>query len=256
MKKTREKKKLKLNLLFKEKHKSPRRVTSFRIKMSSFSVFIPRVFTNIGEKRISNVFHDQNIGQVSKVDLVRRTNDKGESFNMAFVHFEYLYKTTHAEQFRKDVENPELKAKLEYEAPWFWLVLPYEEKEKPVQEQQSYYPQDQHNYYPQDQQNFFMGYGTMMMTPQGPMWYPMQAAPNQMVQPPNQMVPPQVAYGNRPNRHRSHPKKRINVPKKDETPKEKEEGTLDYGNWKPPIKKRRPISPAMPPPIKEDGETD
>ena len=240
--------------------------------MSSFSVFIPRVFINIGEKRISNVFHQQNIGEVSKVDLVRRTNDKGESFNMAFVHFECLYKTTYAEQFRKDVENPELKAKFEYEAPWFWLVLPFEEKEKPVQEQQSYYPQDQQSYYPQDQQsyypqdqqNFFMGYGTMMMTTQGPMWYPMQVAPNQMVQPPNQMVqppnqmvPPQVAYGNRPNRHRSHPKKRINVPKKDETPKEKEEGTLDYGKWQLPIKKkRRPTSPVMPPPNKEEGETD
>lgn len=216
--------------------------------MSSFSVFIPRVFANIGEKRIANVFYQNDIGQVSRVDLVRRTNEKGETFNMAFVHFEYLYKTTSAENFRKDVENPEVKAKLVYEDPWFWLVLPFEEKEKPVQE---FYPPEQ-QFSPQVAQNYFMGYGTMMMTPQGPMWYPMQT-------PATQMVPPQVAYGNRPSRQRPHPKKRINVPKKDDLPVE--EGTLDYGKWQVPKKKnkvlqKRPTTPEMPPPRKEDGEED
>lgn len=178
--------------------------------MSSFSVFIPRVFPNIGEKRIANVFYQKDIGEVSKVDLVRRTNEKGESFNMAFVHFEYLFETISAKQFKEDVENPEVKAKLVYEYLWFWLVLPFEEKEKPVQE---FYPQQQQQFTPQAAQNYFMGYGTMMMTPQGPMWYPMQA-------PATQMVPPQVAYGNRPDLHlvyqRPHPKKRINVPKKED----------------------------------------
>ena len=174
--------------------------------MYSYSVFIPRVFANIGEKRIANVFYQNDIGEVSKVDLIRRTNDKGESFNMAFVHFEYLFETTSAKQFKEDVENPEVKAKLVYEDPWFWLVLPFEEKEKPVQQQQQFFPQDQ--------QNYFMGYGTMMMTPQGPMWYPMQAPMQAPMQSP--IVPPQVAYGNRPSRQRPHQKKRINVPTKKE----------------------------------------
>ena len=252
MKKTRGKKKLKLNSRLKEKYKLTLRVSNFHNIMSSFSVFIPRVFTNIGEKRISNVFHQQNIGQVSKVDLVRRTNDKGESFNMAFVHFEYLYETTQAEQFRKDVEEEDVKAKLEYEAPWFWLVLPFEEKEKPVQQQQEFYPQQQQEFYPQPDQNYFMGYGSMMMTPQGPMWYPMQAPPMQappMQAPPSLMVPPQVAYGNRPSRQHSHPKKRINVPKKNDTTMV-EEGVLDYGKLQVPKKKKvRQVN-------KEEGETD
>jgi hypothetical protein len=222
--------------------------------MSSFSVFIPRVFANIGEKRIANVFYQNDIGEVSKVDLVRRTNDKGDSFNMAFVHFEYLFETTSAKQFKEDVENPEVKAKLVYEDPWFWLVLPFEEKEKPVQEKpvQEFYPQQQ--FTPEAAQNYFMGYGTMMMTPQGPMWYPMQA-------PPTQMVPPQVAYGNRPSRQRPHPKKRINVPKKEEVlaAQKQEEGTVNYGKWQVPKKKnkvlqKRPTTPEMRPPSKEDGE--
>jgi hypothetical protein len=225
--------------------------------MSSFSVFIPRVFANIGEKRIANVFYQQDIGEVSKVDLVRRTNDKGEKYNMAFVHFEYLFQTSSAKIFKEDVENPEVKAKLVYEAPWFWLVLPFEEKEKPVQqEQQEFYPPPT----PQYQQNYIMGYGTMMMTPQGPMWYPMQAP----MQAP--MVPPQVAYGNRPSRQRPHQKKRINVPSKKEVEEYQQstttskEGPLDYGDWHPPKKNKfslkRPTTPEMPPPNKEDGEED
>ena len=220
--------------------------------MSSFSVFIPRVFANIGEKRIANVFYQNDIGEVSKVDLVRRNNDKGESFNMAFVHFEYLFETTSAKQFKEDVENPEVKAKLVYEDPWFWLVLPFEEKEKPVQQQQQFYPQDQ--------QNYFMGYGTMMMTPQGPMWYPMQAPMQAPMQSP--MVPPQVAYGNRPSRQRPHPKKRINVPKKEEVlaAQKQEEEVVNYGKIQVPKKRnrtvqKRPSTPEMPPP-KEDGEED
>jgi hypothetical protein len=219
--------------------------------MSSFSVFIPRVFANIGEKRIANVFYQNDIGEVSKVDLVRRNNDKGESFNMAFVHFEYLFETTSAKQFKEDVQNPEVKAKLVYEDPWFWLVLPFEEKEKPVQQQQQFYPQDQ--------QNYFMGYGTMMMTPQGPMWYPMQAPMQAPMQSP--MVPPQVAYGNRPSRQRPHPKKRINVPKKEEVlaAQKQEEEVVNYGKWQVPKKKnkvlqKRPSTPEMRPPRKEDGE--
>jgi len=223
--------------------------------MSSFSVFIPRVFANIGEKRIANVFYQKDIGEVSKVDLVRRTNEKGEKYNMAFVHFEYLFQTTSAKNFREDVENPEVKAKLVYEDPWFWLVLPFEEKEKPVQQ-----PHAEQQFFPQDQQNYFMGYGTMMMTPQGPMWYPMQA-PMQ-----SPMVPPHVAYGNRPSRQRPHQKKRINVPSKKEVEEYQEstktckEGPLDYGDWQPPKKNRlrlkRPTTPEMPPPNKEDGEED
>jgi len=218
--------------------------------MSSFSVFIPRVFANIGEKRIANVFYNKDIGEVSKVDLVSRTNDKGDKYNMAFVHFEYLFETTAAKEFKNDVQNPEVKAKLTYEDPWFWLVLPFEEKEKPVQQ---LYPPQQEQFTPQ---NYFMGYGTMMMTPQGPMWYPMQA-PMQ-----SPMVPPQVAYGNRPSRQRPHPKKRINVPKKEEVmaAQKQEEEVVNYGKIQVPKKRnravqKRPSTPEMPPP-KEDGEED
>ena len=182
---------------------------------TQFSVFIPRVFSNIREERISMVFRDQNIGETSKIDLIKKTNAKGDRYNMAFVHFDSLFDTDAARSFKQDVEDPEFKTKLVYEDPWFWLVLPFEEK-KPVEQHQQPMVQPHLNYYapvyqPQQQQfqPYSMGHGMMMMTSNGPMWVP--DIPAEQLQ----LVPPQVAYGNR-KAGRGHPRKRINVPKKAE----------------------------------------
>ena len=172
--------------------------------MSSFTVFIPRVFANIREDRIIKVFHDLDIGNVGKVDLVKRTNKQGKSFNMAFIHFDELYQNEPANEFHRDILEDK-KSKVVYEDPWFWLVLPFEEKEQNSTTPQLNTPQlntDAQEFVPYSLQ------GTMMMTAQGPMWYP---AVNYMAPPPP-MVPPQVAYGNRSSKQKSHPKKRINVP--------------------------------------------
>lgn len=98
--------------------------------MSAYSVFVPRMFSNIGENRIRKVFHDLNIGNVGSVDLISKKTAKGDKFNMAFIHFDILYKTESAETFCQDVENPEKKANVVYDDPWFWLVLPFEQKKR------------------------------------------------------------------------------------------------------------------------------
>lgn len=221
--------------------------------MSLFSVFIPHVFANINEKRIANIFYQLNIGKVSKVDLVKRTNDKGDKYNMAFVHFEYLFNTSSAKQFIDNVNNPEVKARLVYDNPWYWLVLPFQEKEQHQQ------------FYPQNQQNYFMGYGSIIMTPQGPICYPMQHPLTQTVPPPIppstkpsiKMVPPQVAYGNLPNRKPWERKKRINVPSKKETESYQQSTTSNESDFynktsQPPNNNifniKRPTTPDYPPP--------
>ena len=181
--------------------------------MSSFTVFIPRVFANIREDRIIKVFHDLDIGNVGKVDLVKRTNKQGKSFNMAFIHFDELYQNEPANEFHRDILEDK-KSKVVYEDPWFWLVLPFEEKEQNSTTPQLNTPQlniPQLNISAQEFVPYSLGQGTMMMTAQGPMWYP---AVNYMAPPPPvlSMVPPQVAYGNRSSKQKPHPKKRINVP--------------------------------------------
>jgi hypothetical protein len=180
---------------------------------TSYSVFIPRVFPNIGEQRITTIFQQLDIGDVRKVDLITKENNNG-TFNMAFVHFEGLYNTAAAETFRQDVENPEKKAKIVYDDPWFWLVLPFIKKETPIDQT----PIQESNFY--DNQPMMTPYqfppgagGMWVMTEMGWQW--IQYNPQMMVPPlqqqQQQMVPPQVLYRNYPNHQNNHPRKRIRV---------------------------------------------
>ena len=197
---------------------------------SPYSVFIPRVFSNIRANRIGDTFHNLNIGDVEKVDLVAKTSKNGDSYNMAFVHFKGFYDTQAATDFRKEVEDPEIKAKLVYEEPWFWLVLPFEKKEKPVNEafndtgleiQGFQQPQFQQ---PQFQQPHQQMVQFQVMTPQGPMlqWgFPIMDMLSQ------EQVPSPVKR----SRHRNQPRKRINVPHRDITIQSQvEEGQLDHSD--------------------------
>ena len=191
--------------------------------MSSYSVFIPRVFSNIRDARIVEIFHQHGIGRVWSVDLVSRKNQKGDStqyYNMAFVHFETLYDTPEAESFRQDVANPDTTTKLVYEDPWFWLVLPFEQKDRtpsPAMENdtsgiENNFTENVYSHSPEiapEMTPFWV------MTPNGPMWQwgyaliPEPVAPNHLKQ---KMVPRQVLYGNgKRSIQRRGPKKRIDL---------------------------------------------
>jgi hypothetical protein len=189
---------------------------------STYSVFVPRMFSNIREDRIVMVFNNLKIGNVNKVDLVSRTNKKGESYNMAFIHFNELYNTESANIFKHDVENPNKQAIVVYEDPWFWVVLPFKQKE-PI----THLLNPIANVFIPPSYSVLPGHPMTpiwTMTPQGPMWHwgYKQSFP--------QMVPPQVMYGNKIQKYRRHPKRRINLTKPqphEETPVQnevKEEG--------------------------------
>lgn len=178
--------------------------------MFSYTAFIPRVFSNIKESRIINTFDALQIGSVEHVDLIPKTNSKGESYNMAFVHFAMIYNTPAAENFRRELEGPDKKTKVAYDEPWFWNVLPFEQKEKKVLEHAVPPPPPHHVI--NNMVQFWI------MTPYGPVlqWgYPQEMPPQQQAQAPvvRRMVPHQVAYGNRTNAHRNQPRKRINAPR-------------------------------------------
>ena len=187
--------------------------------MSGYSVFIPRMFSNIGESRIRRIFHEHNIGNVERVDLVSKTSGNGDTYNMAFVHFEGLYNTDAADTFCQDVENPEKKAKIVYDDPWFWLVLPFIKKETPLEQN----PVQEPNIY-DNNQPMMTPYqytpdvgGMWVMTEMGWQWIhynPYMMVPQQqqqMMVPQQQMIPPQVLYRNYPTHQKNHPRKRICV---------------------------------------------
>jgi hypothetical protein len=100
----------------------------------SMSLFIAYVFPNIGVHRIINIFQDANIGIVSRVDFIKKTDKQGKSFNNIYIHFHSWLETEEAQKFQDSIRDPEAKTTLQYDGPWFWIILENTFKKQEVKE--------------------------------------------------------------------------------------------------------------------------
>ncbi len=99
--------------------------TDFFNMNSNLSIFIPRVFNNISQERIKECFEQLNIGEVERVDLVdRETDESSKGTRMAFIHFNKWYDTASSINLRTKIENPDETAKVVYDDPYYWILLP------------------------------------------------------------------------------------------------------------------------------------
>jgi len=87
---------------------------------NEISLCIPRVFVNIDEKRVRSVFEEL-LGKIYRVDIIERTNEKGEKYKRVFVHFEYWFETEEAQKAKARLEEGK-ELKIVYDDPWFWKV--------------------------------------------------------------------------------------------------------------------------------------
>ena len=87
------------------------------------SIYIPRVFPNITKARIAAIFQSLDLGEVRQVDLVPRTNQAGESYNMAFIHMRSWCESAASTNFQEKVLDAEREARVVYDDPWYWIVL-------------------------------------------------------------------------------------------------------------------------------------
>lgn len=90
-----------------------------------FSICIPRIFNNISNKRIVSTFENLNLGLVGNMNIVWKTNNNGVNYKMAFIHFDKWNDSSEAAvNLRKKIENPKVEARLVYDDPWYWVILP------------------------------------------------------------------------------------------------------------------------------------
>ena len=99
--------------------------TTFNLNLlaeSQPSICIPRVFINITEKKIRQVFDELSLGKISRIDIVKeRKNEKGEVFNRVYIHFEKWFWNEDAQTARRKlILGKEIK--IIYDNPWFWKV--------------------------------------------------------------------------------------------------------------------------------------
>jgi hypothetical protein len=89
----------------------------------SLSIYIPRVFTNIQGAQIAKVFEDLNLGKIERIDMVPFIDEKKRPLFRAFVYIDWAdNEASHNLQCK--ITNPQLQAKIVYDNPWFWYLLP------------------------------------------------------------------------------------------------------------------------------------
>ena len=85
------------------------------------SLCIPRVFNNITEARIRQVLFELELGKISRIDIMERKNEKGESFKRVYIHFEKWAWNENAQAARRKLVSGK-EIKIVYDNPWFWKV--------------------------------------------------------------------------------------------------------------------------------------
>ena len=92
---------------------------------TNLSIYIPRIFNNITVERIRNCFHSLSIGVVSRIDLIDRDSDQHDNkTRMAFVHFKSWCDNPSSKNLREKIQNPKEMAKIVYDDPYYWILLP------------------------------------------------------------------------------------------------------------------------------------
>ena len=89
---------------------------------------IPRVATNIDRKFVFNVIKDLKLGEIERIDLISKKNDRGENFQRCFIHMKQWFKNVNALKARERLMKG-LDIKVIYENPWFWKIFASRKRE-------------------------------------------------------------------------------------------------------------------------------
>ena len=92
---------------------------SICIPRSDPSICIPRVFKSTTRKELCAIFEKLDIGAVDRIDMVPKTNERGESHYKVFIHFKVWHNNPMAQDTRDKLLAGE-EIKIVYNAPWFW----------------------------------------------------------------------------------------------------------------------------------------
>ena len=85
------------------------------------SMCIPRVFENINELQVREVFEQLDLGQLDHIDIIERRSEKGEKYKRIFIHFSKWYWNDDAINARRRlIEGKDIK--VVYNMPWFWKI--------------------------------------------------------------------------------------------------------------------------------------
>ena len=83
----------------------------------AYSTCIARVFFNIRESRIRGVFRTLNIGEIERVDMIKKSGRDGKNFWCVFIHWKNL-----SAEVRDALDKKGGVVTIEYDEPWYWKM--------------------------------------------------------------------------------------------------------------------------------------
>lgn len=88
------------------------------------SLCIPRVFSNINKNQIYKVINELELGEIDRIDIVSKNPEKGEKYNLVFIHIKKWFTNENALIAQERLTNGK-EIKIIYDDPWFWKVSAY-----------------------------------------------------------------------------------------------------------------------------------
>ena len=85
----------------------------------NMSIYIPSVTPSTTQEYIKHIFYNLWLGQVSRVDFVKREDSDNY---MAFVHFDYWYQHANAYYLQKRIQDYG-QSRIVYNDPHYWIVM-------------------------------------------------------------------------------------------------------------------------------------
>ena len=99
--------------------------------IKNISLYIPHIFANFTVNQVTNIFESQEIGKVKRVDLIEKMGKDNKVYNAAYIHFDRWYNNAIAKSFQERVLSSDREARIMYDDPWYWIVLPNTTKKHP-----------------------------------------------------------------------------------------------------------------------------
>ena len=103
-----------------EEPREPKEEPKREPKPSEPSICIPRVFKSTTRKDIYNVIERLDLGAVDRIDMVAKTNVRGECYNKVFIHFKVWNRKNQTARDTRDKLLKGEEVKIVYNEPWFW----------------------------------------------------------------------------------------------------------------------------------------